>query len=87
MQANDESFPDLPPAAACMKHFIAYSTSRTGHDRSPIELSDRNLRQLYEPPFRAAVEVRGHPHTHTFLIRHANDIPVIMVDLLSFRPL
>lgn len=45
----------FPPAAACMKHFIAYPAAVNGHDRSPIELASRTVKQLYAPPFRAAV--------------------------------
>ncbi len=43
-------------AAACMKHFIAYSMPWNGHDRSPVNLPDRLLRQLYVPSFKAAVD-------------------------------
>jgi hypothetical protein len=43
-------------AAACMKHFIAYSKPVNGHDRSPIELADRLMRELYVPSFQAAVD-------------------------------
>eukprot|EP00602_Paraphysomonas_sp_CaronLab_P009302 CAMPEP_0185036734 /NCGR_PEP_ID=MMETSP1103-20130426/30106_1 /TAXON_ID=36769 /ORGANISM="Paraphysomonas bandaiensis, Strain Caron Lab Isolate" /LENGTH=881 /DNA_ID=CAMNT_0027574385 /DNA_START=71 /DNA_END=2716 /DNA_ORIENTATION=+ len=43
-------------AAACMKHFIAYSMPSNGHDRSPVQLSDRSMKQLYLPAFQAAVD-------------------------------
>jgi beta-glucosidase len=43
-------------AAACMKHFIAYSDPATGHDRSPVTMGDRLVRQLYVPAFEAAVD-------------------------------
>eukprot|EP01031_Cornospumella_fuschlensis_P036244 gene36244-43967_t len=43
-------------AAACMKHFIGYSLPTNGHDRSPVQLPDRILRQLYVPSFKAAVD-------------------------------
>jgi beta-glucosidase len=39
-------------AAACMKHFIGYSFPETGHDRAPVQLSDRVLKQLYLPSFQ-----------------------------------
>ena len=42
-----------------MKHFIAYPAAVTGHDRSPIELASRTVKQLYAPPFRAAVQEAG----------------------------
>ena len=41
--------------AATLKHYLAYSASRTGHDRTPIELSVRGVRENYLPPFAAAV--------------------------------
>jgi beta-glucosidase len=51
---GDGGFPRQ--AAACMKHFIAYSDPENGHDRSPVMLPDRSLRQLYLPMFRAAIK-------------------------------
>jgi beta-glucosidase len=41
--------------AATLKHYLAYSASRTGHDRTPVELSVRGVRENYLPPFAAAV--------------------------------
>lgn len=41
--------------AATLKHYVAYSASRTGHDRTPAELSVRGVRENYLPPFAAAV--------------------------------
>jgi beta-glucosidase len=41
--------------AATLKHYLAYSASRTGHDRAPVELSVRGVRENYLPPFAAAV--------------------------------
>lgn len=41
--------------AATLKHYLAYSASRTGHDRTPAELSVRGVRENYLPPFAAAV--------------------------------
>jgi len=43
-------------AAACMKHFIGYSNPNTGHDRSPVVLNDRLIRELYIPSFKAAID-------------------------------
>ncbi len=42
--------------AATMKHFVGYSGSRTGRDRTPAALSERDVREHYLPPFRAAIE-------------------------------
>ena len=43
-------------AAACMKHFIAYSSPENGHDRAPVQLSDRSMKQIFLPSFQAAVD-------------------------------
>ena len=42
--------------AACMKHFIGYSNSTTGKDRSPSIIPDVMLREIFLPPFKAAVD-------------------------------
>eukprot|EP01039_Chlorochromonas_danica_P006556 gene6556-7232_t len=52
---NDGGIPRQ--AAACMKHFIGYSYPTNGHDRAPVQLPDRILRQLYIPAFKAAVDI------------------------------
>jgi len=41
---------------ACVKHFVGYGAAEAGKDYNSVELSDRTLRQVYLPPFRAAVE-------------------------------
>ncbi len=42
--------------AATMKHYLAYSAPRSGKDRTPTELSERDVREIFLPPFRAAVQ-------------------------------
>jgi beta-glucosidase len=42
--------------ASCMKHFLAYSDSRTGKDRTPIYLPEIEMREYYLPQFRAAIK-------------------------------
>ncbi len=42
--------------ASCMKHYLGYSASRTGKDRTPIYLPEIELREYYLPQFRAAVK-------------------------------
>src|SRR5580698_2545523 len=42
--------------ASCMKHYLAYSASRTGKDRTPIYLPDIEMREYYLPQFREAVK-------------------------------
>jgi len=41
---------------ACAKHFIAGSEPVNGLNASPMELSDRNMREIYLKPFKKAVE-------------------------------
>ncbi|MFN8436937.1 MAG: glycoside hydrolase family 3 N-terminal domain-containing protein [Cytophagales bacterium] len=42
--------------ASCMKHYIGYSNPKSGKDRTPILMSDVELREYYLPPFKAAVD-------------------------------
>ena len=41
---------------ACMKHFVGYGASEAGRDYNSVDMSERMLRQVYLPPFHAAVE-------------------------------
>lgn len=41
---------------ACVKHFVGYGAAEAGRDYNLAEISDRSLRQVYLPPFHAAVE-------------------------------
>jgi beta-glucosidase len=42
--------------AACPKHFIGYGAAEGGRDYNTTDFSERTLRDLYLPPFRAAFE-------------------------------
>lgn len=42
--------------ASCMKHYLAYSASRTGKDRTPIYMPEIEMREYYLPQFREAVK-------------------------------
>jgi beta-glucosidase len=44
---------------ACVKHFVGYGASEAGRDYNPVDMSERMLRQVYLPPFHAAVEAGG----------------------------
>jgi beta-glucosidase len=41
---------------ACVKYFVGYGAAEGGKDYNSVELSERTLRQVYLPPFHAAVE-------------------------------
>ncbi len=40
--------------AACVKHYVGYGAAEGGRDYNTTEISERTLRQVYLPPFRAA---------------------------------
>ncbi|HEX5150838.1 MAG TPA: glycoside hydrolase family 3 N-terminal domain-containing protein [Parafilimonas sp.] len=42
--------------ASCMKHYLGYSASRTGKDRTPIYMPEIEMREYYLPQFQAAVK-------------------------------
>jgi beta-glucosidase len=42
--------------AACAKHYVAYGAVTAGREYSPTDMSEGMLREVYLPPFRAAVE-------------------------------
>ncbi|MFN2441310.1 MAG: glycoside hydrolase family 3 N-terminal domain-containing protein [Thermoanaerobaculia bacterium] len=41
---------------ACAKHYVAYGAAEAGRDYNTTDLSERTLREIYLPPFAAAVE-------------------------------
>ncbi len=42
--------------AACAKHYVAYGAAEGGREYNTVDMSERTLRQVYLPPFKAAVE-------------------------------
>ncbi|MBI1194179.1 MAG: beta-glucosidase [Bacteroidetes bacterium] len=42
--------------AACMKHFLGYSVTLSGRDRTQAWIPDRELRQYFLPTFQAAID-------------------------------
>lgn len=68
--------------AACAKHFVGYGAAEGGRDYNTTVISNEQLRNIYLPPFKAAVdagcatvmtafqEINGIPATgHDFLLR------------------
>lgn len=41
---------------SCAKHFAGYGAAIAGRDYNSVELSEREMREVYLPPFKAAVE-------------------------------
>jgi len=71
--------------ATCMKHYLGYSVPRSGRDRTPAYIPERELRQHFLQPFAAAVEAG----TVTCMVNSSdiNGVPVhtsefCLVDLL-----
>ena len=46
----------LNSVMACVKHFAAYGASQAGRDYHTTDMSDRVLREIYLPPYKAAVD-------------------------------
>jgi beta-glucosidase len=53
-QGEDASAPDR--VAACLKHYVGYSSPRGGRDYSDTEITEWTLRNTHLPPFRQCVE-------------------------------
>lgn len=53
-QGTDYSAPDR--VVACAKHWVAYGAAEAGRDYNTTEVSERTLREVYFPPFKAALE-------------------------------
>ncbi len=53
-QGNDLSDPFT--LLACAKHFAAYGVAQAGRDYNTVDISERVLRDIYLPPFKAALD-------------------------------
>lgn len=53
-QGSSLSNPDS--VAACVKHFAAYGAAEAGREYNTTDMSEIRLRQVYLPPYKAAVE-------------------------------
>ena len=51
-----ERWSDPQTMLACAKHFAAYGAAEGGRDYNTVDLSERTLREIYLPPFKAAVD-------------------------------
>lgn len=82
-QGNNSASIDSLHVLACMKHFVGYSASMSGRDRTPAWIPDKYMKEYYLPSFKAAVDagaqtvminsgtVNGVPgHVNQALIQH-----------------
>jgi beta-glucosidase len=53
-QGSDYSAPDR--VVACAKHWVAYGAAEAGRDYNTTDMSEGRLREIYFPPFKAAVD-------------------------------
>lgn len=47
---------DLNAVLACVKHFAAYGAGQAGRDYHTVDISERVLREVYLPPYKAALD-------------------------------
>src|SRR5437588_2120261 len=47
---------DPASVVACTKHYVAYGAVEGGRDYNTVDISEQLLREVYLPPFRAAVD-------------------------------
>ncbi|WP_159799346.1 beta-glucosidase BglX [Flavobacterium sp. MK4S-17] len=53
-QGNDLA--SINTVMACTKHFAAYGAAEAGRDYNTVDMSERTLREMYLPPFKATVD-------------------------------
>ena len=51
-----ESLTDEGTVGACVKHYAAYGAPEGGREYGVVDISERNLRQNYLPPYKAACD-------------------------------
>lgn len=53
-QGDDYSAPGK--VVACVKHWVAYGAAEGGRDYNTTDMSENRLREIYLPPFKAAID-------------------------------
>lgn len=51
-----EDLTDPTTILACVKHFAAYGAPQAGRDYHTVDMSERTFREVYLPPYRAALD-------------------------------
>src|SRR5262249_45039512 len=59
--------------AACAKHYAGYGAAEGGRDYNGADMSERRLREVYLPPFKAAAEAGAASFMSAF--NTLNDVP------------
>ena len=55
-QGDDPNHIAPDRVAACLKHYMAYGVPVSGKDRTPSSVTERDMREKYFQPFRAAIQ-------------------------------
>lgn len=63
-QGDDLSDPET--LMACLKHFAAYGAAQAGRDYHTVDMSERELRGTYLPPYKAAVDAGAYTAMTSF---------------------
>jgi len=82
-QGTDLSKPES--VAASVKHFAAYGAAEAGREYNTTDMSDIRLRQVYLPPYKAAVEAGAATMMSSFNALNgvpATANPYLMTDIL-----
>ena len=56
LQGPDNDFANPLFVAACLKHYLGYSQTLSGKDRSPAWIPENKLREYHVPSFKAGIE-------------------------------
>ena len=55
-QGSDPNHISSERVAACLKHYLAYGVPVSGKDRTPSSVTERDMREKFFQPFRAAIQ-------------------------------
>jgi beta-glucosidase len=72
---------DTNTLMACVKHFAAYGAAVGGRDYNSVDMSDRQLWEIYLPPFKAAVDAGAASFMNSF--NDINGIPSVANNYLQ----
>ena len=59
--------------AACIKHFAAYGAPIAGREYNTVDISERTLREVYLPPYKAGIDAGA--ATDNTAIKEVNELP------------
>lgn len=72
---------DTNTLMACVKHFAAYGAAVGGRDYNSVDMSERQLWEIYLPPFKAAVDAGAASFMNSF--NDINGIPAVANNYLQ----